>query len=44
MKDFLNMYTELIESNHEEIGKVSLKFSQLYYLFYFYLKISTHGN
>lgn len=25
MKDFLNMYTEVIEANHEEIGKVSLK-------------------
>lgn len=26
MKDFLNLYTELIETNHEEIGKVSDKF------------------
>jgi len=25
MKDFLALYTELIEGNHEEIGKVSLK-------------------
>lgn len=25
MKDFLNLYTELLETNHEEIGKVSGK-------------------
>lgn len=24
MKDFLTMYTELIEINHEEMGKVSV--------------------
>nr|BAH72764.1 ACYPI004283 [Acyrthosiphon pisum] len=28
MKDFLNVYTELIESNHEEIGKVHVEFKK----------------
>lgn len=27
MKDFLNVYTELIETNHEEIGKVSINYN-----------------
>ncbi|XP_050061447.1 F-BAR domain only protein 2 isoform X3 [Aphis gossypii] len=28
MKDFLNVYTELIETNHEEIGKVHVEFKK----------------
>ncbi|XP_025409516.1 F-BAR domain only protein 2 isoform X2 [Sipha flava] len=28
MKDFLNLYTELIETNHEEIGKVHFEFKK----------------
>ncbi|XP_015364694.1 PREDICTED: F-BAR domain only protein 2 isoform X4 [Diuraphis noxia] len=28
MKDFLNVYTELVESNHEEIGKVHVEFKK----------------
>ncbi|XP_026815771.1 F-BAR domain only protein 2 isoform X4 [Rhopalosiphum maidis] len=28
MKDFLNIYTELIETNHEEIGKVHVEFKK----------------
>lgn len=44
MKDFLNLYTELIETNHEEIGKVSSKLHLFKYLVYTYKNSISHSK